>query len=70
MDLTVKRGANGYRIGDSHPRVDLTDHEVELMRAMHDAGAKPNQLARLFGVSRAHAWRLCTFRARRGGRGK
>lgn len=66
MELTVKRGTNGYRIGDSHQRADLTDHEIELMRRMHDKGAGPNQLARLFDVSRTHAWRIVTFRARRG----
>jgi predicted DNA-binding protein (UPF0251 family) len=66
MDLAIKRGANGYRIGDSHHRADLTDHEVEVMRQLREAGMKLRELAAKFDVSKQHAAKVCTFKARCG----
>ena len=30
MRFPIKRGQNGYRVGDSHHNAKLTDHEIEL----------------------------------------
>jgi hypothetical protein len=40
MELAIKRGDNGYRVGDSHHRSDFTDHEVELMRSCAMRGSR------------------------------
>lgn len=68
MELAIKRGANGYRIGDSHPRAELTDHEIELMRQLHDRGLQPADLVRLFEVSKGYVSKVLNYRLRRGGR--
>jgi uncharacterized membrane protein len=68
MELTIKRGANGYRIGDSHHRAELTDHEVELARQLREGGMKLPELARKFGMSKSHMSRLVRFLRRQGGR--
>jgi hypothetical protein len=68
MELTIKRGANGYRIGDSHHRSALTDHEVELARQLREGGMKLAVLARKFDVSKPYMSRLCRFLRRQASR--
>lgn len=66
MELTVKRGANGYRIGDSHHRAELTDREVELMRRLREQGLKTDELVRIFEVTKGYVSKVCNFHIRRG----
>jgi hypothetical protein len=68
MELTVKRGDNGYRIGDSHHRSGFTDHEVELMRKLRDFGLKVEEIARRFEATKGYVSKVCNFQIRRGGR--
>jgi hypothetical protein len=68
MELTIKRAPNGYRIGESHHRSDLTDHEVELMRQMCEAGEKLEAIAAAFEKTKGYVSKVCNFRIRRGGR--
>jgi hypothetical protein len=66
MELTVKRGANGYRIGDSHQRAELTDQEVERMRRLREQGVKVSDLQRMFEVTKGYVSKVCNFHLRRG----
>jgi hypothetical protein len=66
MELAIKRGVNGYRIGDSHHRAELTDHEVELMRQLRDGGMRVAELARRFDRSKGYVSKVCNFALRRG----
>lgn len=55
---------NGQRIGESHPRAVLTDHEVTLLLELRDEGYSLAWLAAKFEISRFHTWRICTGRKR------
>lgn len=66
MDLTIKRGANGYRLGDSHHRSEFTDHEIELMRQLREARCKLDDIAAWFGTRKGYVSKVCNFRIRRG----
>lgn len=65
MGNLLKRASNGYRVGDSHHNATLTDHEVELMRQLHDEGLPVRQLALLFGVSDGHVSKVVRYLVRR-----
>lgn len=61
-------GSAGRVIGEDHGRAVLTDHEVELMRAIHEeypVGHPQHvgytRLARMFEVSRTQAMRVCRY---------
>lgn len=42
-----------YAAGETHPRAALSDHEVDLIRELHEEGLYSYQtLARMFEVSR------------------
>lgn len=43
----------GRRIGDSHHRAKLTDHEVEQILQLHVEGYGYRRLAQMFDVSRS-----------------
>lgn len=60
----VKRNADGRRVGQSHPQAKLTDHEVELMRRLHDQGMGYRRLAAIFEVPRTRVQRICTYKVR------
>lgn len=67
----VKVSENGRRIGESAPGAVLTDHEVELMREMHEEHPRGHpehvghrKLAKIFGVSRTTASNICHYRKR------
>jgi DNA invertase Pin-like site-specific DNA recombinase len=64
MILTLKLNERGCRIGDSHHRAVLTDHEVMTMRDMRDGGASYRELARSFEVALGTAWRICACEIR------
>ena len=54
----------GRRIGESHPRAVLTDHEVDLMFELRDEGYSIRWLARKFEVSTGCVWKIVTGRRR------
>lgn len=54
----------GIRIGEDHPRAKLTDHEVELIRQMHESGLSYRKIAEKFEISHGQAWFICTCRKR------
>jgi hypothetical protein len=55
---------NGQRVGETHPRAKLTDHEVELLLELRGEGFSYGWLAVKFEISKKHAWRICTGVAR------
>ena len=65
MKLQVKRGDNGYRIGDSHHNSRLTDHEIEIMRQLRSDGMKVRDIARKFGVTKGYVSKILSHQARR-----
>ena len=58
---------NGVRVGESHPRVRLTDGEVELIRVLHEDAVAPlgyRKLAEIFEVSKRTIRDICAYRRR------
>lgn len=64
MNSPIKRGENGYRVGDSHHNARLTDHEVELIRQLRADGMKVRELARKFEVSKGYISKVLRHLAR------
>jgi DNA invertase Pin-like site-specific DNA recombinase len=54
----AKRNEFGYRIGDTHHRAKLTDHEVDLIRQLRAEGMKVKDLARKFDISKGQASKI------------
>ena len=54
----------GRRVGEGHPRAKLTDHEVELIRVLHEQGWGYRRLAEKFDITRGHAHRICAYASR------
>jgi len=52
------------RIGESHPRAVLTDHDVDLMLELRSEGFSYRWLGAKFEISAKHAWRICAGRVR------
>ncbi len=57
--------ANGNLIGESHPGAVLTDHEVELIRKMHEQDRMGyRRIAAALGVSRHTVRDICRYTRR------
>lgn len=57
----AKFNANGKRIGDSHGRAKLSDHEVELIRRMREEGLGTVAIAKKFGISKGWVSKVCRY---------
>jgi hypothetical protein len=71
--LLAKFNERGRRIGETAPGAVLSDHDVELMRIMHEEFPRGHpqhmghrRLAQVFGVSRTTASNICHYRKRVG----
>lgn len=67
--MTTKRmvGVNerGLRVGEDHGRAKLTDHEVEMMRRLHeDEKVGYRRLCKMFEVSKNTVRRICNYQVR------
>lgn len=63
--ITVGVNEKGLRVGEDHQRAKLTDHDVELMRQLHEEdGIGYKRLAKMFDVSREQARAICRYQAR------
>jgi len=49
----VAVGDSGKRVGEDHGRARLTNHEVDLIRQLHDGGMGYQRIADKFGVSKS-----------------
>jgi IS30 family transposase len=43
----------GSRVGETHPRAKLTDHDVDLIRELHEAGLSYRVIAIKFSVAKS-----------------
>ena len=50
--------------GQSHPRSLFTDHEVDLIRHLHEQGMGYQEIAEKFDTTRQCIYRICTYRTR------
>lgn len=64
MKRIVAVNERGCRIGEDHQRAKLSNHEVDLMRELRDAGWSYGKLSEKFEVTKMCAWRICTYQLR------
>ena len=55
---------SGRVMGERHPFAKLSDHEVELIRILHDEGMSYSEIAMKMEVSKSSVADLCTYRRR------
>jgi hypothetical protein len=48
----VRLSVQGQRCGETHPNARLTDHDVELMRQLHEGGMQCSKIAHKFDCAR------------------
>lgn len=60
----VPLNERGQRIGEGHPRAVLSDHEVDLVHALHDDGMALAEIARKMEVSKGCVWKIVRGRRR------
>ena len=48
----VRLSIEGQRCGETHPNARLTDHDVELMRQLHEDGMQCSEIAEKFECAR------------------
>jgi hypothetical protein len=60
----VHLNERGNRIGESNPRAELSDHEVELMLELREEGKSYGWLADKFEVAKSTAQDICNGRRR------
>lgn len=54
----------GLRIGETHHKADLTDHEVELIRQLDEDGMPRAEIARKFETPKSTITMICTHQRR------
>ena len=64
MQKTIALNENGRRIGESHPRAKLLDHEVDLVLDLLEAGLSYAEVALKFDVSKSCIAHIATGRRR------
>ena len=52
--MIVGLNENGRRIGESHPKCNLTDHEVDLIRELYEDGMSISEIARKFEITKSY----------------
>lgn len=64
MQKTVAVNERGLRIGEDHPRAELTDAEVETIRTLHADGMSYSRLAEKFEQSKGAIAKICRYERR------
>ena len=50
---------NGHRVGQSHPNARLSNHDVDLIHELHEAGGLSlAAIGEKFGVTRGAVWKI------------
>lgn len=60
----VSVNERGLRIGEGHPKSDLTDAEVETIRDLNEGGMSYAQLAKKFDQSKGAIAKICRYERR------
>ena len=62
---TIGVNERGNRVGETHHRARLTDHEIDLMRELWEEGEITlPELAEKFECNRAYAWQVVNYQRR------
>ena len=59
--VIVGLNEHGKRVGESHHRAKLTDHEIDLIRDLYEDGMSVSEIARKFEIQKSHCWDICHY---------
>ncbi|MGL4193211.1 MAG: hypothetical protein ACRCRU_11750 [Vibrio sp.] len=59
-----KLGVSLRKYGEKHHLAKVSDHDVELCRALHDEGVKPFQIAEKMGLGYSYVQWILNYRIR------
>lgn len=62
--MRVAVNESGLRIGEDHPNAKLTDHEVELIRSLHESGMGYQAIADKFDINKSAVAKICRYERR------
>ncbi len=60
----VHIGEYGKRVGETHGRAKLSDHEIDLVRQLKEEGMPAAEIAEKFEVSKRYVYKLANFERR------
>lgn len=59
LGVDIKVNERGLRVGESHPRAVLSDHEVELLLELRGEGYSYEWLAKKFEIHKQTVAKIC-----------
>jgi len=60
----IQIGEYGKRVGESHGRAKLSDHEIDLVRQLKEEGMPATEIAEKFEVGRRYVYKVVNFERR------
>ncbi len=60
----VHIGEYGKRIGETHGRAKLSDHEIDLVRQLKEEGMPATEIAEKMEISKRYVYKLVNFERR------
>ncbi len=57
-------GELGRRVGESHGRAKLSDHEIDLVRQLKEEGMPAKEIAEKMEISKRYVYKLANFERR------
>lgn len=60
----VQIGEYGKRVGESHGRAKLSDHEIDLVRQLKEEGMPAGEIAAKMEISRRYVYKLVNYERR------
>lgn len=60
----VQIGEYGKRIGETHGRAKLSDHEIDLVRQLKEGGMPATEIAEKMEISKRYVYKLVNFERR------
>ena len=60
----VRINDHGLTVGEDHHNAKLTNHEVDMLLELHEAGWGYGRLAKKFDISKSQARNICTGQKR------
>lgn len=64
MKRVIERNERGLRVGESHHNAELSNHEVEEIRKLHESGMSYPRIADKFEISKSSVGKYCRYERR------
>lgn len=61
---SVQIGEYGKRVGESHGRAKLSDHEIDLVRQLREEGMSAAEIAQKMEISKRYVYKLVNYERR------